>query len=75
MTSYLVALAADAHRQELLARAERHRLGRDASGARAPLSRRLRVIRAWIRPASKVAVPGPSRRAAARTPSAPPMNC
>jgi hypothetical protein len=63
MTSYIVARAADAHRQDLLATAERHRLGRDASEARSPFGRRLGVIRAWIRPASQVAVPGSSMSA------------
>jgi hypothetical protein len=62
-TSYIVAPAADAHRQDLLATAERHRLGRDASQARSQFGRRLGVIRAWIRPASQVALPGSSMSA------------
>jgi 1,2-phenylacetyl-CoA epoxidase PaaB subunit len=75
MTSYLVVRAADAHRQELLAAADRHRLARDASEARSRFGRRRAGIRVWVKSATQVAMPERSRRVAAPMPSARPMNC
>ena len=75
MSSYIVARAADAHRQELLAAADRHRLARDASEARSRFSRCRGGIRTWIKSATQVAMPEPSPRVAAPMPSASAMNC
>ena len=74
MTSYIVARAADAHRQELLAAADRHRLARDASGARSRFGRRRGGIRIWFESATQ-ARPESSSRVAAPMQSASPMNC
>jgi hypothetical protein len=74
MTSYIVVRVADAHRQELLAAADRHRLARDASEARSRFPLRRAGIRTWVKSATQLAMPERSRRAAARMPSAPPMN-
>jgi len=70
MTSYLVVRAADAHRQELPAAADRHRLARDASVARSRFGLRRAGIRTWVKSATQVAMPEPSHRAAAPMPSA-----
>ena len=74
MTSYIVARAADAHRQELLAAADRHRLARDASGAGSRFGRRRGGIRTWIKSVTQVAMAEASPRVAAPMPSASPMN-
>jgi hypothetical protein len=74
MTSYIVARAADAHRQELLAAADRDRLARDASGARSRFGRRRGGIRIWFESATQ-ARPESSPRVAAPMQSASPMNC
>ena len=48
MSSYILARAADAHRQDLLDSAERYRLGRAASQARSP-GWRTEVILNWVK--------------------------
>ena len=75
MTEYIAARVADAHRQDLLAAADRYRLSRGTSEARSRFGRRRGGIRAWVKSASRVAMPDPSPRAGVPIPSARPINC